>query len=128
VPRDITRRLAHGNAIGHSGAVIHRPSLLRAGRYDVRLPILEDYDLWIRLARAGHTLGVSPLVRIAKRYHHGQKFSRRRGFATAAWKLQLRAIMAIDRDYRNFVRLGRRIAGDISRRPRRALAAGMRRR
>jgi hypothetical protein len=36
--------------------------------------------------------------------------------------------MAIDRDYRNFIRLGRRIAGDVSRRPRRAIAAGMKRR
>lgn len=126
--RNVTRRLARGNLIGHSGAVIHKPRLLSVGGYDVQLAILEDYDLWIRLAEAGHSLGISELVRIAKRYHEGQKFSRSRGFLFAAWRAQLRAIMVTDRNYRNFLRLGLRVAGDITRRPRRALASGMRRR
>lgn len=126
--RNVTRRLARGNLIGHSGAVIHRPRLLAVGGYDARLVILEDYDLWIRLAEAGHSLGISELVRIAKRYHEGQKFARSRGFSFAAWKAQLRAVMVIDRNYRNFLRLGLRVAGDITRRPRRAIASGIWRR
>ena len=110
--RNVTRRLARGNLIGHSGAVIHRPRLLSVGGYDARLAILEDYDLWIRLAKQGHVLGISGSVRIAKRYHAGQKFSRRRGYLFAAWKTQLRAIMAIDRNYRNFAWLGMNMLRD----------------
>ena len=95
--------------------MIHRPRLLAVGCYDARLTILEDYDLWIRLAQQGNSLGVSELIRIAKRYHEGQKFSQTWGFLLAAWKTQLRAILAIDRDYRNFARLALRILLDVAR-------------
>jgi glycosyltransferase involved in cell wall biosynthesis len=126
--RDVTRRIAQGNPIGHSGAVIHRPGILAVGGYDARLRILEDYDLWIRLAKAGRPLGVCRSVRVAKRYHDGQKFARMQGFSLAAWKVQFRAIMTIDRDFRNFMRLGLRIATEVTRRPRHLLASGLRRR
>jgi glycosyltransferase involved in cell wall biosynthesis len=126
--RNVTRGLARANVLAHSGTIMRKGPLAGVGGYDASRRRLFDYDLWIRLAQDGQQLGVSRLVRIAKRYHGGQKFAHSRGYDLAAWREQLRAIMAIDRDYRNFLRLGRRIAGDISRRPRRALAAGMRRR
>jgi hypothetical protein len=125
---DATHRLARANVLAHSGTIMQKRSLAAIGGYDAARRRLFDYDLWIRFAQAGQQLGVNHLVRIAKRYHHGQKFAHSRGYNLAAWREQLRAIMAIDRDYRNFIRLGRRIAGDVSRRPRRAIAAGMKRR
>jgi glycosyltransferase involved in cell wall biosynthesis len=126
--RDVTRGLARANVLAHSGVIMRRSWLAELGGYDAERQSLFDYDLWIRFAQAGRPLGLSALIRIAKRYHEGQKFARSRGYSFAAWRDQLRAIMVIDRNYRNFLRLGLRVAGDITRRPRRALASGMKRR
>jgi glycosyltransferase involved in cell wall biosynthesis len=126
--RDVTRGLARTNVLAHSGVIMRKRDLVEIGGYDASRQSLFDYDLWIRFAEAGQKLGVSRLVRIAKRYHAGQKFAHTEGYSLAVWREQLRAIMAIDRDYRNFLRLGLRVAADITRRPRRALAAGVRRR
>ena len=40
-----------------SGTVVHRQRLLDVGLFDERLRRAEDYDLWLRLARAGSTIG-----------------------------------------------------------------------
>lgn len=125
---DVTRDLARANVLAHSGTVMRKRQLVEIGGYNAARSRLFDYDLWIRFAEAGRRLGVCRRVRIAKRYHEGQKFSRGRGYDLAAWREQFRAIMAIDRDYRNFMHLGLRVAGDITRRPRRAIAAGVKRR
>jgi glycosyltransferase involved in cell wall biosynthesis len=117
---NITRDLARGNLIGHSGAVIRKSSLIEAGGYDEN-ELIEDYDLWIRLAQMGDQLGLCDRVRVAKRYHKGQKFARRKGYDAAAWKQQLRAVMLIDRSYRNFLVLAWRILRDATRRPRQAV-------
>lgn len=126
--RDVTRGLARANVLAHSGVIMRKGWLVERGGYDAGRQSLFDYDLWIRFAEAGRPLGLNSLIRIAKRYHEGQKFARSRGYSIAAWRDQLRAIMAIDRNYRNFLRLGLRVAGDVTRRPRRALASGIRRR
>jgi glycosyltransferase involved in cell wall biosynthesis len=126
--RNVTRELAHANAIPHSGAIMRRRSLVDLGGYDTTRWNLFDYDLWIRLAQSGRQLGLSQRVRIAKRYHDGQKFAHTKGYTVAAWREQFRAIMAIDRSYRNFLRLGLRVAADVTRRPRQTLPSGMQRR
>ena len=46
-----------------------------------------------------------------------------RGFLVAAWKTQLHAVMAIDRNYRNFAWLGVSMLRDIARAQRQALTA-----
>ena len=126
--KDVTRGLARANVIAHSGVIMRKAPLVEVGGYDAERQSLFDYDLWVRFAEAGRRLGLSPLVSIAKRYHEGQKFARMKGYSLAAWRDQLRAIMAIDRSYRNFLWLGLRVAGDITRRPRRAIASGIGRR
>ncbi|MGH6928059.1 MAG: hypothetical protein ACREEV_07065, partial [Dongiaceae bacterium] len=74
-----------------------------------------------RLAVAGHQLGRSGLIRIAKRYHRGQKFAHSKHYALASLKVQYRAILGIDRDYRNFLWLAWRATREFARYLRRAL-------
>jgi len=53
---------------GGSNVVVRRRTLLRAGPFDVRLRNTEDWEMWIRLAKAGPPAWVrSPLM--AKRVH-----------------------------------------------------------
>lgn len=59
------RALARGNFIGHSSVVCRRDLLEAVGAFDSRLPRLQDWDLWVRLARvARFRLVPGPLVRI----------------------------------------------------------------
>jgi glycosyltransferase involved in cell wall biosynthesis len=121
-PKNVTRGLARANLLPHSGAIIRQSRLAEVGGYDARRQSLFDYDLWIRLAVAGHQLGRSELIRIAKRYHRGQKFAHSKRYALASLKVQYRAILGIDRDYRNFVWLAWRAIREFARYLRRALA------
>ncbi len=122
-PRDVTRALARGNILAHSGVLLRKAELVAMGGYDASRSHMLDYDLWIRLVKNGRRLGLSQSVRIAKRYHGGQKFARMKGYSVAAWREQLRAIMEIDPNYRNFLWLALRIARESTRGPRHALAA-----
>jgi glycosyltransferase involved in cell wall biosynthesis len=113
--RNVTRLLARGNQISHSGAFIRKTHLADLGYYDETLAYLEDYDLWVRFAAAGYQIGRSELVRIAKRYHAGQKFSSRRGHSLASFAIQYRAAMAIDRNYYALTWLGLRACRETAR-------------
>jgi GT2 family glycosyltransferase len=93
-----TRRLTHGpyvtyrdllfkgNVVSTSAAVVRRDRMLAAGEFspDLRLNGMEDYDLWLRLARAGcsfdylhQVLGIYRMhgggiaSRIEEHYEHG---------------------------------------------------------
>jgi glycosyltransferase involved in cell wall biosynthesis len=54
-PEEVVAALPHYNAIpgGGSNVVVRREALLRAGPFDTRLRNTEDWELWIRLAKAG---------------------------------------------------------------------------
>ncbi len=60
----IRKSLCFMNCVPHSFTVFRKPSFLKAGRYDPKLIIAHDYDLWIRLLKEGkghnlnETLGV----------------------------------------------------------------------
>lgn len=57
--------LLSGNRLGHSTVTARTSSVRRVGAFDERLPRLQDWDLWIRLAAAGGFVCVgTPLVRI----------------------------------------------------------------
>jgi glycosyltransferase involved in cell wall biosynthesis len=120
--KNVTRDLFRTNPLPHSGAVIRKSRLVEVGCYDVRRPSLFDYDLWIRLAKAGNQLGRSGLIRIAKRYHEGQKFAHSKRYAVESLKVQCRAILGIDRDYRNFLWLAWRAVREFFRYLRRAVS------
>jgi glycosyltransferase involved in cell wall biosynthesis len=54
-PAEVVAALPHYNAIpgGGSNVVVRREALLRAGPFDTRLRNTEDWEMWIRLAKAG---------------------------------------------------------------------------
>lgn len=55
----IVGRLRWSNPINHPTVLVRREAVLRAGNYrDV--PTLEDYDLWVRMAREGAVLANVP--------------------------------------------------------------------
>jgi glycosyltransferase involved in cell wall biosynthesis len=120
--KDVTRDLSRTNPLPHSGAVIRKSRLVEVGCYDARRRSLFDYDLWIRLAMAGNQLGRSGLIRIAKRYHEGQKFARSKRYALESLRVQCRAILRIDGDYRNFLWLAWRAVREFFRYLRRAVS------
>ena len=69
-PDEVAAALPHYNAVpgGGSNVVVRRETLRRVGPFDVRLLNTEDWEMWIRLAKAGPPAWVpSPLV--ARRVH-----------------------------------------------------------
>jgi glycosyltransferase involved in cell wall biosynthesis len=47
----IRRALIRANPMVHSSVMLRRELLLEVGGYDESLPVAQDYDLWMRLAR-----------------------------------------------------------------------------
>jgi GT2 family glycosyltransferase len=72
--RNVTAHLAFYNPIVHSSAIMRRPAIESVVGYDIGRRFHFDYDLWIRLARAGWTIGAVYAPLVAKRLHRGQKF------------------------------------------------------
>jgi len=69
-PEQVAAVLPHYNAVpgGGSNVIVRRDTLQRVGPFDVRLLNTEDWEMWIRLAKAGPPAWVrSPLV--ARRVH-----------------------------------------------------------
>ena len=73
-PSIVVRNLERWDAVpaGASNVVVRRTALLAVGGFDPSLPHLDDWDMWLRLARHGVPAYVrSPLV--AYRQHPGQR-------------------------------------------------------
>jgi glycosyltransferase involved in cell wall biosynthesis len=59
----IRRALIRANPFVHSSVIVRRSALDKAGRYDPRFPVAQDYDLWMRLARVTRLANLpEPLV------------------------------------------------------------------
>jgi glycosyltransferase involved in cell wall biosynthesis len=59
----LRRRLVRGNPFVHSSMTMRRQAFIAAGRYRNAFPLVEDYDLWLRLARQGRLMNFAePLV------------------------------------------------------------------
>lgn len=54
----LRRLLREGNGLCFVGAVFRRAAALEAGGFDPGLVVLQDYDLWLKLARAGPAVHV----------------------------------------------------------------------
>lgn len=66
---EVRARLLFGNCLHHP-TIMARASILKAlGGYDATMPCAEDYDLWVRMAEAGHTLAVLPQALLRYRTH-----------------------------------------------------------
>lgn len=61
---DIRRTLPLFNCIAQPSVMARRSALLEVGGYSTRFPLVEDYDLWLRLARRGKLHNFTqPLIR-----------------------------------------------------------------
>lgn len=76
-------QLLSGNFISGVSVVVRKRCYDRVGIYDERLIRAQDYDMWIRLARAGYKAGVirRPLARVRK--HDGLRGSEKDRFETS---------------------------------------------
>ncbi|MBF4603152.1 glycosyltransferase [Curtobacterium sp. VKM Ac-2884] len=66
IPAALLRR----NAFVHSSVMIRRGALELVGGYDERCNRMQDYDLWLRIARVGQIANI-PDVLVAYRVHDG---------------------------------------------------------
>lgn len=89
---DVTHRLGRKNQLSHSGSCIRRDAMQAVGNYALNRRSHFDYDLWVRLGAAGFRLARCAPVRIAKRYHFGQKFAWSPGYFLSTFEVQRRAI------------------------------------
>ena len=70
------RTLLRRDLIPHSSVLVRRDVLVESGGYDEALPYCDDWDLWIRIALAGHRIVY--VSRTLYRYRlHGGNMSRR---------------------------------------------------
>lgn len=67
----IRARLLDSNPLIHSSVMFRRSAYESAGGYDPKLRHMEDYDLWLRMARFGEAT-VLPDVLVAYRIHDRQ--------------------------------------------------------
>lgn len=97
VPRDISALLGRFNPVNHSSVMIRRAVLESVGGYNAARRAQLDYDLWIRLAVAGHRLYQLDLPLSAKRLHAAQSFEARvsASYIVSSFVLQNRAIRAL---------------------------------
>jgi len=86
--KDVTRLLVYGNQVNHSSTFARREAFCEVGNYKENL-LIEDYDLWVRLAASGHKIArvESPLV--AKRLHHNQSFEAKKHLAYVLRSLKI---------------------------------------
>jgi glycosyltransferase involved in cell wall biosynthesis len=75
--RDLLRELLERNFV-YVSAAVRREALEAVGPFDVSLPSLEDYDLWLRLAVAGHRAVRVPGVHAVYRRRPGSMSSNER--------------------------------------------------
>ena len=70
---ELRERLFERNEIPAASAVVRRDALLAVGGFDggPALPAGSDWDLWLRLAAAGHAFVYEPLASVRYRRHAG---------------------------------------------------------
>jgi len=70
--RAIRKTILHFNPIAQSSVMVSSEVLNTVGVYDERLSRVQDYDLWIRIARAGYMVANIPEALTSFRRHKGQ--------------------------------------------------------
>lgn len=68
---DVRSTLIRRNTIFHPTVMFRREACLQAGGFDSRLRVMEDYDMWLRMATIGK-LAVLPMQGTAYRIHSAQ--------------------------------------------------------
>ncbi len=109
------RELYVANPVPTSSALLRRGALEAVGGFSAPVPVAEDWELWLRLARAGHEVLCVPDAAIRYRRHPGGLTADVAGLA--------RAQLAVHRAHADLVDPATRdavLAGDL-----RALARGL---
>lgn len=88
-PLDMSTRLLRANAVAQTTAAVRRDALRAVGGYDTRIRYAEDYDLWLRLARASKFV-FSHAVTALYRVHEAQASQNTATLATGAWIVRRR--------------------------------------
>ncbi|MDI3328509.1 MAG: glycosyltransferase [Alicyclobacillaceae bacterium] len=109
---DVTNKIPYFNPINHSSVFARREALLSVGGYDQNLMGQFDYDLWVRLAEAGHRLGRFDAALVAKRWHEAQSFEAKNHvrYVLSSLGIQARAIRALRAGLGAWAFLGGRLA------------------
>ncbi len=106
VPGDAYRFLLGGNRMPCQSLTARRTAVEGIGLFDESLKAYEDWDLWLRLAAAGHHFAAAPKARVFYRRHEGtmsRDIERMLGAARKVlekhrgnhWSARLRATKAI---------------------------------
>lgn len=75
--RSVHNELYRANPLSHIGVVLDRDKVVAIGGYDEERTTQLDFDLWLRLAKAGYQLMKSEVIVGAKRLHSEQQFEHR---------------------------------------------------
>lgn len=99
---ELARLLYRGNPIPTSSALVRRPALLAAGGFDggIASTWCEDWDLWLRLARAGGGFVCEPRARVRYRRHAGGLSRDLAAIAEWGLRLQQREASTVDSETR----------------------------
>jgi glycosyltransferase involved in cell wall biosynthesis len=86
----LRRALIRANPFVHSSVMVRRELLERAGGYDERLAVAQDYDLWMRLARLTRMANLSDVLVVrrlgARRVSVEREEDRLRTEARVRWR------------------------------------------
>ncbi len=90
--RMVSRRaLLRGNRLATSGVVVRRRCVEECGGFDESLPLAQDWDLWLRIAREWE-VGVVPARLVVYRRHAGQRSADRARMRWCEGKVVRRAL------------------------------------
>jgi glycosyltransferase involved in cell wall biosynthesis len=104
---DLARGLLRKNLVVHSSVLIRRSALVSVGGYDTRCVRMQDYDLWLRLARVGRVTNLPG--RLTRYRVHATMHSRETSpFSASATRIRA-SRLALARH------LGRSVAGQTLR-------------
>lgn len=130
---DVFAALVNGWEVSTSQVMVAHAALRAVGGFDPTLPGSQDYDLWLRLASAGHRFGGVPEALTVKHSHLVVQMSadpglKERGLALLAQKWRSAIVQQFgERDYARWVALRRVvIAHSYLMQVREAVARGQR--
>ena len=90
----LRRALIRYNPFVHSSIVARRALLGRAGGYDERLPVAQDYDLWMRLSRLTRLANLAEPLVVRRRLPDAVSVQREGDRLRAETRVRWRAVRA----------------------------------
>ena len=112
--RTLRATLIRHNPFFHASVMLRRDVLRAAGPYDVAWPLVEDYELWFRIARRARLANLAEPL--GMRRYDGLNVSIRRDDEQLAWGLRLRWAVIRSGQYppSNLVHLARPLAARLT--------------